>query len=598
MELIDKIRDRGILAEQLSFDGLIYRCGTAGNPHSENGWIKAFPDRLGAIIGDWGGGWKDYVSSNGNKGPLTEEKLEAIRQASIEANAKREQDYLIAAQDALTQYESAEECTSHPYLEKKKVLPVPGLRMLNGDLIVPGFGPDDTIQTIQRITPGGTKLFHKGGRAKGASFFIDGPDDSTFYFAEGLATALAGRLATDSPVFVCFNAGNLVNVARMVREAFPDKPLVILADNDSRTPGNPGLQKAREAAKEVRGLVAAPQDHGDWNDVLCRSSPEQVREEIRKALKGGPGCTTNTGLTAYELMKMDFPEPTFVVPGIIPEGLTIFGGKPKHGKSILATNLAVAITAQCGMALEQIPLNGGAVLYLALEDNNRRLKSRIKRMLAIDEEGSPNLHLFTEWKRMGQGGMKALDEKISSIKDLKLVIIDTFVKMRPITKANGNQYEVDYENVSRLKDLADKHGVSFLLIHHLRKMDAEDPFDTFSGSLGLTGAADNMLVMMKDSRKTVLHVRGRDIEDASLAIELDSERLSWRLLGDASEVQSTRNQQEVFDTLKAATDPMGPQDIADATGQKTINVKKILRKLLSEGSIGKAGHGKYIYRLT
>ncbi|MFP3982329.1 MAG: AAA family ATPase [Desulfurivibrionaceae bacterium] len=282
---------------------------------------------------------------------------------------------------------------------------------------------------------------------------------------------------------------------------------------------------------------------------------DQVKELIGQAGAGGKESSIPAGITGSELLQKEFPEPRWAVKGILPEGLNILAGKPKQGKSIISANLAIAITLG-GKSLGSIPVDQGAVVYLALEDTPRRLKSRIQQMMTYSEGRLDGLTLFTEWPRMGNGGVSALDNLIQKTDNLRLVIIDTLALFKPVSgNGNSNLYADDYAVVSRIKKLADKHGISILLIHHLRKMASDDVFDTFSGTLGLTGAADGLLALTKKGTHSVLHITGRDVEPAEMALEFNTKLLSWRLLGDAGEVQTTKNKQLIFDALKAAEGP-------------------------------------------
>ncbi|PIE71619.1 MAG: hypothetical protein CSA22_01990 [Deltaproteobacteria bacterium] len=120
------------------------------------------------------------------------------------------------------------------------------------------------------------------------------------------------------------------------------------------------------------------------------------------------------GYTAAELVMMEFPEPKWAIPGILPEGLNILGGKPKQGKSIWALNIALSVGFG-GIALGKISVEAGTVLYLALEDVPRRLKSRIEQMTNYEGRAPENIHLYTQWPRMGAGGIRALDERDSKV---------------------------------------------------------------------------------------------------------------------------------------------------------------------------------------
>ena len=142
--------------------------------------------------------------------------------------------------------------------------------------------------------------------------------------------------------------------------------------------------------------------------------------------------------------------------------------------------------------------------------------------------------------------------------------------------------------------MADHYQIPFLLIHHQRKAGAEDVFDTISGTFGLTGAADSILVMDRRLQYMELHITGRDIEEARYALEFDKEMLTWILLGKADEIQSSNAKQTVFDVLKEAEGKvLTPKEIHELSGLKRNYVDKALKPLQQEGKISRAGWGKY-----
>jgi hypothetical protein len=130
---------------------------------------------------------------------------------------------------------------------------------------------------------------------------------------------------------------------------------------------------------------------------------------------------------------------------------------------------------------------------LAPEDTPRRLKRRLATLAAFPER----LHLVTNWPR-GAEACAALKAWLTDHPGARLVIIDTLARIRAEQTREQNAYSADYEAVGALKAVADAHGVALLLLHHLRKMGAADPFDTVSGTLGLSGAADSVLILAKE----------------------------------------------------------------------------------------------------
>jgi hypothetical protein len=341
-----------------------------------------------------------------------------------------------------------------------------------------------------------------------------------------------------------------------------------------------------------------------WNEKLQESlSPSEVEATVKSIwktdLRNHPSRASAQieykGYTGLELLKTEFPAPRWAVPGILPEGLNILAGKPKCGKSMLALNICLAVVLG-GKALGQVDVQKGAALNLALEDTPRRFKDRLERMLREDERSPAeleNLHFHNKWAKMGSGGLEKLEERITQIDDLRLVVIDTLIGFRPFRKGNQNQYSIDYEDIAAIKELSDRHQVPFLLIHHLRKAPGEDPIEEISGSYGISGAADGLLVMKGKGQFTELHMTGRDIERATKALKFNSDLFLWSLEGDADAVQSTGNQQAIYDVLKNSPDPMSPKEIFEATSLKLGYIYKALGILTSSGKIQKKDRGRY-----
>jgi predicted transcriptional regulator len=166
--------------------------------------------------------------------------------------------------------------------------------------------------------------------------------------------------------------------------------------------------------------------------------------------------------------------------------------------------------------------------------------------------------------------------------------------IRTLKKTDESNYQSDYLALIELRKLAGEFGIAFVVSHHLRKAGAEDPFDTISGTLGLTGAVDSMLVLKRDSYGGyVLHGKGRDLAELEKALTFNRETCVWTITGEAVAVRRSSERQAVLDAIEEAKQPIGPNDIADTAGTKATNVRKLLRKLVNEGVIEKSTYGRY-----
>lgn len=321
-------------------------------------------------------------------------------------------------------------------------------------------------------------------------------------------------------------------------------------------------------------------------DSLERTSIMQEDSEQQRAHK--------SIFTATELLAIDFPEPKWAVPGIVPEGVTLLGGKPKMGKSWLALGLCIAV-ATGGYAFGKKRVEQGTCLYLALEDNNRRLQTRLRKLLRV-ETSLDRLHIATEWSPLDKGGDVELRAWLEGHPDTRLVVIDTLKKVRPKTSGQRNVYDVDYEALEPLLPLAAQHGLAIIVVHHLRQMPAADPLDEISGSTGLTGVVDGVLVLKRDRGEAdaCLYATGRDIEEEmELALQWDPNLASWTLLGDAEEYRLSPERREIRELLASSAEPMGPKEIAESLRKSEGAVKMLLSEMLEDGQVERPYYGKY-----
>lgn len=298
--------------------------------------------------------------------------------------------------------------------------------------------------------------------------------------------------------------------------------------------------------------------------------------------------------TAGELMSTVFPEPRWAVPGLIAEGLNLLVGSPKLGKSWMCLGLAIAV-ASGGKALGQIDVEQGAVLYAALEDPGLRLQKRM-RIVLNGSRVPDDLHLVTSLPR-GAHAVELLSEWLDTHPDARLVIIDVLRKVVP--RSDGrNMYETDYESMGALKALADQHGVAVIAVHHTRKsIDESDVFNEVSGSTGLTGAADAILVA-KRSRNTaeaVLHVTGRDIAEHDYGLRFQPDICSWEILDQPAAITSMGDTRRKILAWVTPGDRHGdtPSQISAGTGIALTTVKQTVRRMTEDNQLESDGRGGY-----
>ncbi len=319
--------------------------------------------------------------------------------------------------------------------------------------------------------------------------------------------------------------------------------------------------------------------------------PRDVEDRVRGA---SASANRTRPMTAAELMAMEFEPTRWVVPGVLPEGLSLLVGKPKKGKSWMALGVCEAVAAG-GVAFGTRRVEQGDTLYLALEDNHKRLQKRLKKVL----NGAPapdGMHLHTEWPRLDEGGAELLDEWLTDHPGARLVVIDTLAKVRR-PAGGANVYAEDYSALEKLLPLAAKHGVAIVVVHHLRKMAASDPMDEISSSTGLTAGVDGFLILRRTpgSKGPTLYVDGRDIEEPTeYALHWNHNTATWTIEGDAEEVRLSKERGDILLTLNRSPEPMTPKEVSDVMpGTTSGAIRKLLWAMLGDGQLLKDDRGRY-----
>ena len=275
------------LPNEIIYDGRIHRFSSNGKPTDNAGWYVLFTDGIPA--GTFGC-WREDVKINWcsvDEATLTQLERYEFNKKMAEAKKLIEHEEEINRTKARNKAnhiweQSTEAPTDHPYLLSKNVQPH-GLKLSRGKLVVPLYDQNQILQSLQFIVPDGEKKFLRGGRIKSCYFPIGGAPDKILYVAEGFATAATVQETTGSAVAVAFNANNLEPIAKALRAKFPNLEIIICADDDHKTKGNPGIRKAIEAATASRSKVVIPEFNGnrsdsdtDFNDLFVLDGAKSV----------------------------------------------------------------------------------------------------------------------------------------------------------------------------------------------------------------------------------------------------------------------------------------------------------------------------------
>ena len=267
-------------------DGVIHRFSTNGRRSDDSGYYVLHTDGIPAgSFGCWRAGLQSTWCSKSDSTMTTAEReahRQRIKAMKVQREAEQVQRQQKASQTAAALWKQASPVTAHPYLTTKAIQPH-GIKTFGDKLVIPMRDTAGTLHSLQTIAPDGGKLFHPGGRVKGCYFGIGRPA-GRLIVCEGFATGASIHEATGDAVAVAFNAGNLGAVTMALHKKYPALAIVIAADDDHLTDGNPGLTSAKSAAMSVGGFVVAPQfppgrpaKATDFNDLHQIAGVDAVR---------------------------------------------------------------------------------------------------------------------------------------------------------------------------------------------------------------------------------------------------------------------------------------------------------------------------------
>lgn len=301
------------------------------------------------------------------------------------------------------------------------------------------------------------------------------------------------------------------------------------------------------------------------------------------------------GITLAELQHKDFPPERWIIEGILPEGACLLAAKYKSKKSWVALALGLAISMG-GKALGRMEVFPGRVLYLDLEGKQQRIKKRTRAILGVQHVDWPaNFHVFEKWPQ-GEEGLRELENWFASYPDTVYVVIDVLADFRRPIEKHEQPYQYDRTTVQPMNELFERYHAAGLLVHHFNKAKNDDIMDSISGTTGLPSAVGTMWGLARDvgdSSITVLHLRGRDLEnDEPIALKWDSYLNQHVVEGPASEVSISGERKAIL-TILSDDIPRTPKEIATDLGRPVTAVQFLLRKLLNDGLIDKPVYGKY-----
>lgn len=379
--------------------------------------------------------------------------------------------------------------------------------------------------------------------------------------------------------------------------------VVILPDNDRA-----GADHAVLVAKSLAGIAKRVRtcnlpglpEKGDVSDflgedasadVLLTAVEESAAEPERKADSPVTPAGSFGTRTAREIMGADARAIIECVPGRVPAGLVVIGGRPKARKSWWALQLDIAKAR--GNGFMGRPCEACRVLGIYLEDNDRRMARRLAFFGIAPETAPENLHLTYTWAH-GVEGVEQLDRWMQQYPDTKKVTIDVLQRFRGPKDPKVSIYEADYYIMGLLHGLTVKYpGLTILVVHHVRKGDVDDPVEALNGSFAIAGAADAYVILRRhDKESWIAHIDGRDWEpwEHDFVWEFRQDE-GWAQLGTYEEAGLNDRQAEILAMAKQAG-VVTPSALAERYDISRPAAHEALRALVTKGALYNKS-GKY-----
>ncbi|WP_461209465.1 AAA family ATPase [Desulfocurvus sp. DL9XJH121] len=580
-EFLTTCEDQGLRPERIIGDGELHRCPVEGKAHGLDGAYVLHQDPPAS------GWWKNYRTGNedtwttasGNDPSISPEdrarlraRIKADQEAQREAQAKHHAEAAAEAASILTE---APGCPiDHPYLKAKAVPAYPGLKLSrDGRIIVPVLDATGKPVSLQFIADNGEKRFLTGGRVAGGFFAIKG-NDGPLYIAEGYATAATIHEATGATVLAAFNAGNLLAVAKLARTMYPERPIILGADDDLHTDGNPGVTKATEAAQAINGVVVVPRlpdgaEGSDFNDLASVVGLDKVKDQLIQRQESDKGMDQESVIeviTASDILDMTFPDKP-LIGGLLDERESLLVCGPSGlGKSILTFNLALTLAIAPANGLWGLfplprPLR---TVFMQSENSGKAMQARLRSITDAAPELRPGLDgLF--FPRIGDdcraSGMLGDDSFRARILGVLTAVRADILVLDPLISFHGadeNDNAAMRRSLDALTAICDAANVACVVVHHVGKSGSDNAVFAGRGASAIGDWAANILLMNpvlddEGNRTSIIemkHMKARNFETASPFFLDRRPELTMLRVEDPRDGESRERAEAVVDCLR------------------------------------------------
>ena len=338
-------------------------------------------------------------------------------------------------------------------------------------------------------------------------------------------------------------------------------------------------------------------DHG-ISELPREKGRSWLAQELKRARRKATSLTRQAQgepEDSDDLMTDTIPSARPVVEGLLHEGMLLFGGKSKRGKSWLMLDLALSVaTGKRVWRHFEVP-EPQPVLYIALEDGRARIQRRLQEIQpGVRTNGK--LHLLYNFPLLNDGGLEKLQRYITGGR-YRLIVIDVLARIEPAAKGGSEKtYHDIYRMFAPLQDLHRQHPVCLVMVTHLRKTDADDIFDTLHGSVAYQGAQDSLWVLERPPQDSVgvLHIRENDGDDQALHLSFAGGH--WEFLGHDTNMKRSQNRQAIMELFEEKERSLTIDEILKGLSRPRDRyqaVKQTLHRMVQDEQIVRLRRGRY-----
>lgn len=291
------------------------------------------------------------------------------------------------------------------------------------------------------------------------------------------------------------------------------------------------------------------------------------------------------------------PESTAVIDDMLHDGLTVFAGRSKSGKSYLTLQLAIAVATGVPVFGKKTIRRPGRVAYFSLEEPQEDTTARMRKIVQSEDACLQNIEFAYTMPPFKAGGRQQMERYLQTTQPSVIIIDSLSTLMGLDQRQSGNVFRSEYQEIKSLRELALESGSAMIVIHHAKKgVVTDSAIEAVSGTMGITAAADSIWRLQKREDGTgTLEMVGRKMQDQTYALrfDLDGYAPGWGLLAEGQDARHSEERDEIVELLREEG-PISGREIAMRLRKNENTIRTLLRRLRFNGKVVQNSDKKWV----